>query len=176
MLPQPPRLQIAVHSSILLIAGVAIAFTATLHDTVFSQVLFAVAILAAAIAEITLGLVTKKGLAPVTLLRTAVALVSAVILFATLDNFAVFELTVTLWAAVTAIIGVWFTWKVSDDAYAREIRNTAIMAGLLAVLVVVIPGSPASVIGLYGGYCFVVGVYLAIAAFDSAKSSKRETT
>lgn len=160
-----------------MLSGAAITFTATLHDTVFSQVLFALSVLAVAVAELTTSLLTRvaRKVSPLTLIQALIAVVAGVVIVLTMDNFAAFTLTVTVWAALTAVIEVWFAWKGAATSPAREVRVIGVFSGLLALLLVIVPSSPTSVIGFYGGYCFVVGVYLAIAAFDRTATRVTES-
>lgn len=164
-------------AALLVLAGAAITFTATLHDTAFSQLLFAVSVLVVALGELITGLgVAPRGrVSTLTVAQTVLAAGAAGATLLTSNNFGFFTLTVTLWAAATAIIEVWFSWKATRRSPGREIRVVGVITGLLAVLLVVIPSTPTSVIGLYGGYCFVVGVYVAIAAFDRVSETEVES-
>lgn len=164
-------------AALLILSGAAIAFTATLHDTVFSQTLFAMSVLAVALGELVVGLSVgaRRRVSAVTATQGMFALLAAGSTVLARDNFGIFALTVTLWAAFTALVEVWFSWSAAQRSPGREIRVVGLITGLLAVLLVVVPSSPASVIGLYGGYCFVVGVYMAIAAADRAAQTEAET-
>lgn len=155
-------------ATLLLVSGVVITFTAALHDTVFAEVLFALSVLLVSGVEVLtyrLGKVRSR-IPRDAVLRAVLALVAALVVLVTIGSFGALAITVIVWAAMTAIIDVSAGWKAQDVSYSRELRVTGILAGGLALLLVLIPGSPVSVIGLYGGYCFLVGVFLAIAAFD----------
>lgn len=160
-----------------MLAGAAIAFTATLHDTLFSQTLFAVSVLAVAVGELIVSVLVATGrkVSALTITQAIISLAAGVSIALTGRNFDYFVLIVTLWAAATALSEVWFSWKASRRSPALEIRVIGVFSGLLAILLIVVPSTPTSVIGLYGGYCFVVGVYLAIAAFDRAPERATES-
>lgn len=178
MLPHPQRMQFAVRATLLLVTGALIAFTATLHDTVFSSVVFGASVLALVLAEIIVGVLVRGGnrkVALSTILHTIVAVAAAIAVFIAPENLRVFALTVTVWAALTAVLEVWLGWLSKDVHHGRELRITGIMAGVLALLTVLLPVTPVSILGLYGGYCFVVGVYLAIAAYDRGTTREQES-
>lgn len=177
MLPEPYRLQFAARAALLILSGAAIAFTATLHDTLFSQTLFAISVLAVALGELIVGLsvAARRRVSALTVTQAILAILAAGSAVLVSNNLGLFALTVTLWAAVTALVEVWYSWSAARRSPGREIRIVGIMTGLLAVLLVVVPSSPASVIGLYGGYCFVAGVYMAIAAADRASETEAES-
>lgn len=177
MLPHPHRIQFAVRATLFLVTGMLIAFTANLHDTLFSSVVFALSVLALVLAELIVGVLAsrERKIALSTLLHTIIAVAAAVVIFVVPENLDVFALTVTIWAALTAVLEVWVGWLAKDSRHGRELRVTGIMAGLLALLTVLVPANPVSVLGLYGGYCFVVGVYLAIAAYDRGSVREQES-
>lgn len=143
----------------------------------FSQTLFAVSVLTVAVGELIVSLLVATGrkLSALTVTQAAIALAVGVSIALTGGEFDHFALIVTLWAAATALSEVWFSWKAPQRSPALEIRVIGVFAGLLAILLIVVPSTPTSVIGLYGGYCFVVGVYLAIAAFDRAPERATES-
>lgn len=176
MLPQPPRLQFATQSAVLLAFGAVIAFSAPLHDTVFSQVTFALAVIVTALGEIAVQVIAadSRTLSKLTLFNALLALVVAIVTASTLDSFTSLTLTVTIWAALSAVALVFTSWNIEGSKQARETKRVGLLLGALALLLLIVPSTPSSVIGLFGGYCFVVGIFLAIAAVDlgNANTSK----
>jgi len=171
------RRAFAFRAGALLLAGFVITFSVEWHDTIVSEILFAASILVTALAEMLsyrLGKSTSK-IPARALLHGLLAVLAAVVLILTLGDFSVLNITVLIWAALTAVIEIASGWRSSDAAFARDLRITGLFAGLLALLLLLIPGNPVSVIGLYGGYSFVAGVYLAIAAVDRPKRSVTES-
>jgi uncharacterized membrane protein HdeD (DUF308 family) len=171
------RRAFAYRAGALILTGAVITFTVEWHDTVVSELLFAASVLVTALAQMLSYRFGKKATKPPlhTLLQTLLALIVALVLIFTLGSFSVLSLTVLLWAAITAAIEVIAGWKSNDKIFGRELRISGLFAGVLAILLVVIPGSPVSVIGLYGGYSFVAGVYLAIASLDRPRRQTVES-
>lgn len=171
-------MQYFVRAVALFLAGFVIAFTAPMHDTAFSTVLFVGTVLALALLDVLFAVlvVREQRLRTLALLRSAAAVLSTVVLFAA-PSTQTLALIVTLWAAVTAVIEVWFGWASRTARDSRELLGSGIFAGIAAILLLVLPANPVSVIGVFGGYCFVVGTFIGIAAFDpQPTSSQRKST
>lgn len=164
----PVRRLFAVRAALLLLSGAIITFTATIHDTIVSQWLFIGTVGAVALGDLLVRLKSERA-RPARMHAAAQAVLAAVsiaVSLVLLGSTAALALTVTVWAALTAVLDVWTGWSLKARHDAREFTVAGILAGVLAVLLVLLPGSPVSVIGLFGGYAVVVGVYLAIAAVD----------
>lgn len=175
MIANPQRLQNLVRAVALFIAGFIITFTAAYHDTAFSIVLFVATVLAVGLLDLALSRSTKHH-RRLAIARAVIAVLAALGLFVspTIKSFA---LVVTLWAAVTAVLEVWAGWASTNSSGNRELRWSGIFAGIAAILVLVLPATPVSIIGVFGGYCFVVGTFIGIAAFDpQAPTSQQESS
>lgn len=169
------RRLLAPRAALLLLAAVVITFTAAYHDTVVSQWLFASSVIAIAVGDL-IARIRFDHDRPARLHAVAqvvLALLSTLATLVWLGNTGALALTVTLWAALTAVLDVWTGWSLKGRDDARELTVAGIFAGLLAILLVLLPGNPVSVIGLFGGYAVVVGVYLAIAAADRLSTTEK---
>ena len=169
------RRLLALRASLLLVAGAVITFTAAYHDTVVSQWLFVGSVVAIAAGDLIVRMRSDQD-RPArlhALFQGVLALLSVLATVVWLGNTAVLALTVTVWAALTAVLDVWAGWTLKNREDAREWTVAGIFAGLLAILLVLLPGNPVSVIGLFGGYAVVVGVYLAIAAADRVSPTEK---
>lgn len=172
------QLPYLVRALALFLAGFVIAFTAPLHDVAFSAMLFIVTVLAIAILDLVTAVVAHAHPPSRTLALwrfLAAVLATVAILVSTSEEALAF--VVTLWAAATALIEVWFGWASRTARDSKELLGSGIFAGLAAILLLVLPDDPVSVIGVFGGYCFVVATFIGIAAFDpSSPTSQREST
>jgi len=174
----PRRRLFAARAVLLLLSGVIITFTAALHDTVVSQWLFLGSVVLVALGDVLLRLRSDRARPALmhAVLQSVLAAASALATLTLLGNTVAFGLTVTVWAALTAMLDVWTGWSLKGRDDAREFSVVGVLAGVLAVLLVLLPGSPVSIIGLFGGYAVIVGVYLAIAAADRVPQSPEKAS
>ena len=165
-----------VRAGILFVFGALIAFTANLHDLVFSTNTLAIALIAVAVINFAAAAVLTKRLPNTPLIVHFVAggLAGAALLVMN-PSLQVLSLVATIWAALTAAADVWAGWIDPNKAHGRELKTAGVLAGLLTLLLLLVPATPVSILGLFGGYCFVVGVFLAIAAYDPKLSVKKES-
>lgn len=155
---------LALRAALLVLTGLAIAFTAPLHENIaFNRSVF-VLLCAGLIVLGALGFVRSRRdrsseIAPAAL--GALALVAGVVTLAT-SSASTFAIILLVWAAITALVELG-TGIVTKN---RESLVTGVLAGLLAVVLGLAGGDPVAVIGFLGAYGVLSGVYLAIAAFD----------
>lgn len=149
--------------AILLAGGMLIAFTPQLHTVAFAAVAFAATVAA-------LGLVSLWEASVSPAARRSARVLGAVHLVAAVaaaviarEHLWLLMLVIALWAAATALCEVLAARRSPSG---REGLLPAIMVGLLAVITVLVPVDAIGVIGFFGGYCIIAGVFLAIAAFD----------
>ena len=156
--------------------GALIAFTANLHDLVFSTNTLAIAILTIAVLNFAaVAALTKRLPNGPHILNFVAGGLAGVALLVMNPSVQVLSLVAIIWAALTAAADVWAGWIDPNKAHGRELKTAGVLAGLLTLLLLLVPATPVSILGLFGGYCFVVGVFLAIAAFDPKLSVKKES-
>lgn len=158
-------LMLGLRAAVLVAAGCAIAFTAPLHeDVAFNRVVF-VALCAALVMLSGFQFARARRddsgsqMSPAAL---GILALLAGILAATFSGAATFALVLTLWAAATALVEIWTGLRAGN----RDTVTTGVLAGLLAIMLLLVGGDVVAVIGFLGAYCFIAAVYLAIAAFD----------
>lgn len=164
-----PRWAILLRAGALLVVGLVITFSATLHE----NFAFDVGVIASGLAL--LGVVHlvewsqrrgKTG-APIALILGIVSLVAAVLVFAQTTELAL-AIIIASWSLVCALL------EFLGMTITPGSRHDAVIIGaigmLLAVLVLVFRNDAVAVIGFFGGYAIIAGVFLAIAGFDTRRS------
>jgi len=161
-------------SAALLLAGFAVAFTAVLHE----QLSFDRWLLVASLAFI--GAVT---LVEYRALRSSLeswwVAARAVIAFAAAGSLiaagssAAIALVLALWAVLTAVITL---MRLARGAQPRAVAlPSAALSIALAVVTLLVRDDPVAVIGFFGAYAVIRGVFLGISAFD-ARGAATSTT
>lgn len=150
----------------LLAIGFVIAFSAPMHaDLQFDRwVLFAglLAIGATTIAEFLAIRSTPASWLVAT--RATVALVAAAAVLTSRSALDV-AIVLSVWSASSVVIAV---WRVSRGSQARTVAvPSALLSGLLAVLILIFREDLVAIIGFFGAYAILRGVFLGISAFDS---------
>ena len=169
-LVRPKKLQaiLLVRVAGFLVAGIFIAFTATLHEQLsFDALICAVAIGVLGLTHLMEWIaVRSRGAALTILLLGIVSLITAALLPLTSTAMG-FALTVAAWALSCALL------EFIRAAVRRGNRSDANLLGaigiLLAVLVLLLREDPIAVTGLFGAYAIIAGVFLGISAFDTDK-------
>lgn len=156
-------------AAVLIVIGLAVTFTATFHE----QFTFDVGVISAGLVLIgichLLEWVQRRGRggAPVALLLGLVA-VSAGVLVLFLQSELALPLIVASWALVSALL------EFLGVAIVPGSRQDAPVIGaagvILAITTLLARGDMVAVIGFFGGYAVIAGVFLGIAAFDSRRS------
>ncbi|MBU3994221.1 MAG: hypothetical protein KKF42_00340 [Actinobacteria bacterium] len=151
---------------VLLVAGIVIAFTATLHsDPAFDRWVLSASLLAIGITTIIEFFAIRA--TPASWLVAARATLALVAAAAILLSSSAFDtsLVLAVWAATSVIIAV---VRVTQGSQARGVAvPSALLSGALAVLVLVFRDDLIAVIGFFGAYAIVRGVFLGISAFDT---------
>lgn len=160
-------------AGVLLLVGFAIAFTATMHE----QLGFDVAVVAAG-----LGLIGIATLVEYSALRAtaeswwvaarAVIAVGAAGSMLAVSDTASLALVIAIWAALTALITL--MRLVRGVQPLGVALPSLLLSVLLAIAVLVIRGDQVAVIGVFGTYTIIRGVFLAIAAFDPRPAAAAE--
>ncbi|MBL3699445.1 hypothetical protein [Leucobacter luti] len=164
---RPVRL---VRVAVLLIVGMAIAFSAPMHE----QLSFNLGLVAAGLGGIGVAHLVEwfslRGGArtPVPLLLGVVALGAALALPFTTAPIG-FALVVAAWALISGLL------EFIGAAVRPGTRQDATLLGstgvLLALLVLFVREDQVAIIGFFGAYALLVGVFLGISAFDTRRSS-----
>ena len=169
----PPK-QVAVLRSVLLaVVGLVITFSATMHE----RFEFDLAVVSAALGLI--GVVhlveawsrRARGGAAVATALGVVSIVAAVALVAvgTAEGFPV---VVAAWALASALLEF-----VGMVVLPGSRQDAALVGGtgvLLALTVLLTRGDLVAVIGFFGAYAVITGVFLGIAAFDARRETESE--
>lgn len=189
MISNPHRTQQFIRAVAFFIAGFVITFTAPYHDTAISIALFATTVLVISVLDVVLAMTLAKAFGgsdgdsvggsatannrSLAAIRLGLALLASLpLIFVPTAQALAFVLT--LWAASSAVVEVWFGWASRTRPGSRELRITGAFAGVTAILLLLLPDTPVSVIGVFGGYCFVVATFIGIAAFDPQESSSQQ--
>lgn len=161
----PPRWARVLRAVVLVAIGAVITFSATLH----SQLTFDVAMISSGLALIGTSHLIEwnqrrgKAGAPIALILGITSLVFAVLVFLLRDAFAL-AMLVAAWALVSALL------EFVGMAVVPGSREDAPLIGgfgvLLSLFVLLSRDDVVAVIGFFGGYAVLAGVFLGIAAFD----------
>lgn len=159
--------------AILVLAGLAVTFTATLHHLLdFDRVMVGlslVALGAAHLAEWRSAAVRS----PIPLLLGAVALAAALLqLFASTPT--VFALILAGWALVSGLcelLGAMLGFSSRVDSV-----FLGALGVVLATLILLVLADPIASVGFFGAYAMMAGVYTAISAIDASAKRGRAAT
>ncbi|WP_206427569.1 hypothetical protein [Leucobacter chromiireducens] len=156
--------------AVLLIAGLVIAFSATLHE----QLGFDLGVATAALGAIGIAhLIEWFSLRPpartvVPLLLGVIAVIAAVLLPFSSAPIA-FAVVVAAWALASALL------EFIGAAVRPGSRQDATLLGgagvLLALLVLLFRDDQVAILGFFGAYALLTGVFLGISAFDTRRVS-----
>ncbi|MBK0418713.1 hypothetical protein JD276_06645 [Leucobacter sp. CSA1] len=163
--PDSPRGAKLTRALLLLAAGLVIAFTATMHEQVgFDRAIVGISLGAIAAAHLHAWIVAGSGRRDaVTLLLALAALVSALML-TTLQTPIAFAVLVAAWALCSGVLEF-----LGTTLQLRDRRDSILMGAtglLLALLVILVREDQVAVVGFFGAYGIVAGVFLGISAFD----------
>jgi hypothetical protein len=163
------RVARVVRSAALLLSGFAVAFTATLHE----QLDFDRWLLVASLAFIGAATLVEYRALLSSLeswwvaARAIIAFAAAGSLIAASSSLAV-ALVLALWALLTAVITL---MRLARKVQPRGVAiPSAILSVALALATLVVRDDPVAVIGFFGAYAVIRGVFLGISAFDSRGS------
>ncbi|KAM9862145.1 hypothetical protein ACI1US_01988 [Leucobacter sp. BZR 635] len=169
----PPRWVQAVRSIVLIVVGFLITFTATFHE----QFGFDLAVVVGSLAAIGLVHVLEswyrrgRSGAAIALALGIVALVAAVVL-ATFSSEIAFAVTIAAWALASALLE--FIGMVVAPGSRQDAPLVGAAGVLLALAVLLSRADLVAVIGFFGAYAVIAGVFLGIAAFDTRRTTEAE--
>lgn len=157
-------------AAVLLIVGFAIAFTATLHENVATnRWMLAGAFTLAGLAtllEFTARRADRSSWPLV--VRAAAMFLAGGALLATHEQGAA-AIVIIAWAVVHALLVLLPALR--DSAARASAVPAAILSLALAVAVLLFRDDPVALIGFFGGYAVIAGVFLGISAFDERAAS-----
>lgn len=174
-----PRSIRVLRAAVLIVTGLVVTFSAELHE----NVAFDTALVVAALALI--GVVhgieafarRKSGGVAEAILLAIVSLAAAVVVSATVfgtgATFATTALALTLaaWALVSALLE--FLGMVVHPGTRQDAALVGAAGVLLAIFLLLFRDDAVAVIGFFGGYAVLAGVFLGIGAFDTRRGSRK---
>lgn len=154
-----------VRVTVLLVIGLAIAFTAPLHEQLgFDRSMFVTALTLIGAATV-VEYFALRGTAESwwVAARAIVAFAAAGSALATADS-ASLALVVTVWAMLTALITL---MRLLRGVQPRKVAVPSLLLSVgLALAAILTREDPVAVIGFFGAYAMIRGVFLGISAFD----------
>lgn len=175
-----PRVIRLVRVAVLLASGLAITFTAPMHGQLgFDLGMFAIAFSGIAIAHLLHAFVVRGRAGAGVALMLGLAAAAAAVLVplvgsvaspggAELGAVVALSILVAAWALVSGLLE--FIGALTQPGT----RQDAVLLGgvgiLLALLVLVFREDPVAVIGFFGAYAVIAGVFLGISAFDTRRA------
>lgn len=160
-----PRWVRLLRAIVLCVFGFAITFSATFHEDLGFDTAIASSALALIGVVHVIEWVQRRGKsgAPVALLLGIVSIAAAVAVFAIRIELAL-AMTIAAWALVSALLEF-----IGLTVYPGS-RSEGILVGvaglILAIAVLFVRNDLVAVIGFFGGYAVLAGVFLGIAAFE----------
>lgn len=160
---------------VLFVAGVVIAFSATMHEQLgFDTAVAAVAIGAVGVAHLIEWFSLRaSGGNPVPLLLGVAAVIAAVVLPMTTSVLG-FAVAVAAWALVSALLE--FLGMTTRPGTRQDATLLGALGLLLALLVLLVREDQVAILGFFGAYAIFAGVFLGISAFDSGRSVRTTAT
>ncbi len=150
----------------LFVVGIAIAFTAPLHESfTFNRWVLLVAFALLGLATLFEYFAQRKNRAHgFTSIRALLMFIAAIAVLLSNDSLGL-TIVVAAWAVANAI--VLFATAIHTRATRGQALPAALLGLVLAVAVVIFRNDPVGVIGFFGMYAFISGVFLGITAFDT---------
>lgn len=165
---------------VLIVAGLVIAFTAPLHEQIgFDQTLLCVSLAALGVAHLLHAVAARgRGGFPVALMLGIAAIAAAVLVPLSVmasPDFgvaALVSITLAAWALVSGLLE--FIGALTQPGTRQDALLLGALGVLLAMLILVFRNDPVAVIGFFGAYAVIAGVFLGISAFDSRGAARAQ--
>lgn len=153
----------------LLTAGMAITFSATLHEQLgFDLTIVAGSLAAIGVAHLVEAGAVSRPVRGIPALLAAVAIVAA-ILVPFSDSPIKFAVVVAAWSLTSALL------EFIGGTIRPGSRSDTVLLGatgiLLALLVLLTREDQVAILGFFGAYAIVAGVFLGISAFDTKRAA-----
>lgn len=176
VIPDPRTLRVAqlLRAGILVAIGLAIAFSATSHESIeFDRWMLITALLLIGLATAVEYFVLRASkTAWLIALRAVLAFTGASVLISLGNDAVALAIIVAFWAAATAVVSV--IRLAIDPSLRRQAGPSALLSGGLAVVMLLVREDPVAVIGFFGAYAVIRGVFLGIAALDTRPGGEPE--
>lgn len=170
-----PRWIMLLRAGILLAVGFAVTFSATLHETFLFDIALTSAGLTLLGAAHLIEWSQRRGRsgAPIALFLGIVSLAAAAAVFTIRIELA-FAVVLAAWALACALLE--FLGMTVAPGTRQDAAIIGAISMLLALLVLLFRDDVVAVIGFFGGFSVVAGVFLGIAAFDARRSVSESDT
>lgn len=157
-------------AAVLIVIGLTIAFSAALHeDFAFDRTLLALALAAIGVVTIVEYVVLRTQPAAWLVAIRAVIAFAAVPILLLASTPTALAVTIAVWSVLNLGVAV---LRVTRGSQSRSVGvPSALLSAALAVIVLLLRQDPVAVIGFFGGYAFLRGVFLGISAFDTRPGS-----
>lgn len=158
--------------TVLMLAGLTIAFTATSHENLgFDLTVAAVSLGAIGVTQLIEWVATRgSARSAVTLLLGVIGVVAAILLPVT-HSLIGFAVVIAAWAVVSALLE--FTRAVITPGDRQDGVLLGALGMILALLVLLVREDQVAILGFFGGYTVIAGVFLGISAFDATRKAPR---
>ncbi|WP_017792732.1 DUF308 domain-containing protein [Leucobacter salsicius] len=158
---------------VLIVAGLAVAFTAPMHEQIgFDQTLLCISLAGLGIAHLLHALAARgRGGSPIALMLGIVAIAAAVLVPLSgmaspdLGVTTLVSITLAVWALVSGLLE--FICAFVQPGSRQDALLLGALGVLLSMLILVFRNDPVAVIGFFGAYAVLAGVFLGISAFDN---------
>ncbi|MGO3778735.1 MAG: hypothetical protein ACTJG8_08235 [Canibacter sp.] len=160
-------------AGVLIVIGLVVTFTAPLHSMLeFNRGLFGISVLALGIVQVIVFAVAK--------LRPYLTQGGLALIFFDLLTAAFTLLAATSTDLLTHVVAIWAVGSAVIAFLSRSLhhasraRDAYIQCGilvLLAILVELTRGDPVMMIGFFGAYAMIAGVFQGISAFDLGRDT-----
>lgn len=169
-----PRWVRVLRSAVLIVTGLVITFSATMHEQFqFDLAVVAIALLAlAAVHLIEWGARRGRPGAPIPLMLGIVAVIAAALSFALSSELAL-AMVLAGWALVSGLLE--FLGMTVVPGSRQDAAVVGAVGVALALVVLLSRGDLVAVIGFFGGYAIITGVFLGIAALDTRRGAATGT-
>lgn len=163
--------------AVLLLAGLGIAFTATMHGRLGFDLGVTSAVLGAIGASHLVEWFSLRGRGrnAVPLLLAIVAIASAVLLPATASvggSVLGFAMVIAAWALASALLE--FIGATTRPGTRQDSTLLGGIGILLALLVLLVREDQVAILGFFGAYSVIAGVFLGISAFDTRRTAPEQ--
>lgn len=162
----PPKWARVLRAALLLTVGLVVTFSATFHERFAFDLAVVVAALIAIGVVHGVEAIQRRGTGGAAVaIALGVASIAAALLLTVLSNELAFAVVIAGWALVTALLE--FVAMVVQPGTRQDAALVGAAGVLLAVTVLLARGDLVAVIGFFGAYAIITGVFLGIASFDT---------
>ncbi|MFF8819376.1 hypothetical protein ACF07D_15420 [Leucobacter sp. NPDC015123] len=162
----PPKWVRVLRAVLLLTVGLVVTFSATFHERfAFDLAVVVAALVAIGIVHIVEALQRRARGGGAIAVALGTISVAAAVFLTVLSTELAFAVVIAAWALVTALLE--FVAMVVQPGTRQDAALVGAAGILLAVTVLLARGDLVAVIGFFGAYAIIAGVFLGIASFDT---------